>query len=459
MKRILTVMLMLLMLFGCGERGIFVEERPVAIDWRRDLYSPSMLISWAIKWEELPDIVEISDAAVIATVEELSAAEGYRDERALTFTYQLEIAEVLFDTAGDLSAGDSVTMISGEGAMPLSELKPKLDYTGSVYIPKHQGDAPDDSWLIATNHDTTPIEVGREYLLFLEKDADSGGYIEYGHRFLWEIMEGRLVCSDGLAKWYDDEYSMEAVRDVIASRTGRCDEIGETAYADEVNEREAAELEAAQTALRTRMEQAAAKRTGEVVPIQRRNIVHTIEYDRYGDDTLEERLADCEAAALVRLTAKADDPWDDEPLFDDVKSFYYHAEVVEILHNPDASLSVGDAVTLQLYSGVMEAWRMQEEIGLWKESIDKGILQDAYLDEDYAAVMTPRTIPAEVGKTYFILLKSPVREGYYDYFECGGAYFYEYRDGKLYTGDGKKAKKAKISLEDIKEAMEGGHTG
>ena len=107
-----------------------------------------------------------------------------------------------------------------------------------------------------------------------------------------------------------------------------------------------------------------------------------------------------------------------------------------------------------MYSGLMEAWHMQEIIGFSEDSIDNGILQDGYLDGDYTAVMTPGTIPAEAGKQYFVLLKSPIRDGYWDYFDCSGAYFYEYADGKLYTGDGRKNRRADVQLADIQKAID-----
>ncbi|MBQ2707274.1 MAG: hypothetical protein IJF67_03340, partial [Clostridia bacterium] len=303
MKRLLVMLVLMLLVSGCADTDLIVPVRNVAIDWRKDIYSPSMMISWAIKWEELPDVVEISDAAVIATVTELTHAELTREFHDLYFTYQLEIGEVLFDTTKMLSNGGSIAMSSGEGALTLAELKPKLDYTGSVYIPKYQGEHPDSDWVLATQHDATPIEVGRTYLLFLDRNPEDAVWIENGHEFIWEIADDRLIRGDGLSKWYAEEYTLEEVRAVIAARTGRCDEIGEAAYIAEVKAREAAELAAAKVALRARMDAAAASRTGAVIPMRKRQIVHTIENDLFADDTLDERLTASEAVVIARMDA------------------------------------------------------------------------------------------------------------------------------------------------------------
>jgi len=450
MRRLCMILAMLLMTVGCGDStALTVEPRTAAIDWRSNIYSDSALIEWEIKWTELQDIVEISDAAVIARVDGLTSASLTQKLHDLYFTYELEIGEVLFDTTGTLTSGGKIAMSSGEGAHTLAELKPKLDYTGSVYIPKYQGEHPDSDWVLAAQHLATPIEVGRTYLLFIDEGGEDAIWIENGREFLWETADGMLIKGDGLSKWRD-AYSLNEVRGVIAARTGRCDEIGEQAYISEVKAREAAELAAAQEALRARMDAAAAGRTGKPVKKSKRRMVYTAEYDRYAGDTLEKRLADCNAAVIVTLTAREyESEWASE-----WTAFHYDAEIAEILYDPDGLLTVGKSVWVQMYSGVAEAWRVQEEIGFRAESIRDGILQDGYTDRDYAAVMTPGTIPAEDGGTYFMLLGKTARDGYWDYYDCSGAYFYEYSDGKLYTGDGRKNRPADIRLDEIKKAID-----
>ena len=451
MKRLAALFLSAIFLASCGD-ALIVEPRMVSLDIRSEGgYLTNMIFEDRIKWSELSDVVELSDGAVVAVVRELSGFDRGERGASMEFTYTIEPTEVLFDTTGELTVGGGIEMMSNEGALTFETLAPVLDERELEFVTMLWNDQPENGWMLASMHDVIPIEIGRSYVFFLSKKGR--GWTESGREYLWEVMDGRPVTGDGTAKAYDDNYTMEAVREAVTARTGRCDEIGEEAYEAEMLARQTKELADRMTELQGIMDSAAAKRTGEAVPEKERNIVMTVDTDFVGMDggTLAERLEWAELAAVVKLTERTQSFVSYESA-----SFRYQAEIVDILYDEKGSASVGAEIDISTASGLIRPWEMQEH-GVMKNALllrDR-VMFEEYTDRDYIAVSEEGAVPAEVGKTYLMLLREEPLYGVPGtiYIEYGGQFLYEYRDGKLYTGDGKTAKKAKISLKDIEKAI------
>lgn len=440
MKRLLVMLVLMLFISGCADTDLIVPVRNVAVHRCRNWYDLCYFDGSHVT-DVLRDAVELAEVIVIARAEALTEAEGDLPG-ALRLTHRLNAETVLFDRDGRLEDGASFEMHGLNGAATIGALAAVHAQPERIEAAGHDAEA----YYIASECGAIPIEVGHTYLLFLTYDAEDAVYLPVGYEFQCEYIDGRLVSGDGMTKWRPD-YNYEEILTAVEARTGRADEIGADAYRKEAYARKQAELAAAKAALRERMDAAAASRTGAVIPMRKRQIVHTIENDLFADDTLDERLAAAEAVVIARMDAMT------LAYGMDSLKIGYDMTVEAVLCDSADALAPGDAVSVQGWNGLFAAWEVQELVGFFDHNIKEEILQEGYKDGDYVAVRNCGAIPAEVGKSYLIFLgTSPILRDF-DYLESGGAYFFEYAGGKLYTGDGRKRRTADVRLADIENAI------
>ena len=113
--------------------------------------------------------------------------------------------------------------------MPAADAQTLMADTGAeLYLTGEYGE---NDWIIASNHNALPVEVGKTYLMFLTDDylEAHGMYAECGSQYLFEYKGGLFPSlyaenADAAVVTLDD------VKSAVRNRTGRADEIGLEAY-------------------------------------------------------------------------------------------------------------------------------------------------------------------------------------------------------------------------------------
>ena len=121
--------------------------------------------------------------------------EGVRcdDSGNFRFTYDVGVTEVLMGQGDAPAPGDRIDVLSTEGVLSAAEaverhrssdVRDRIAAAAASYG--------DRAFVICSESDAIPIEVGRTYLMFLSSDAPKGQYAEVGASCLYEI-DGQTV--------------------------------------------------------------------------------------------------------------------------------------------------------------------------------------------------------------------------------------------------------------------------
>ncbi len=108
-----------------------------------------------------------------------------------------------------------------------------------------QGEYTDEDYIISSTWNAIPVEVGNCYLMYLDDDylVSEGVYAESGRSYLYEYHDQVVYSGRDMIK-IESSLSeiLETVSGYISMRTGRADEIGDTAYMMELGERQSQEF-------------------------------------------------------------------------------------------------------------------------------------------------------------------------------------------------------------------------
>lgn len=189
-------------------------------------------------------IAELSSQVVICEISALDRAivNGIGD---LHFYYTATIKEILYDRDLIFTVGDSITVSSSEGILPANEAKAL--YHDSAYAKKYgvmQGEYSADDYVRSSFDNAIPIQVGETYLMYLTDRyfAREKVYAENGQQYLYLCKDNTLYAGrEGIKTDVTLEKMKMQVSKQMAARTGRADEIGHSAYLNELGKRQAEE--------------------------------------------------------------------------------------------------------------------------------------------------------------------------------------------------------------------------
>lgn len=189
-------------------------------------------------------IAELSSQVVICEISALDRAivNGIGD---LHFYYTATIKEILYDRDLIFTVGDSITVSSSEGILPANEAKAL--YHDSAYAKKYgvmQGEYSADDYVRSSFDNAIPIQVGETYLMYLTDRyfAREEVYAENGQQYLYLCKDNTLYAGrEGVKTDVTLEKMKMQVSKQMAARTGRADEIGHSAYLNELGKRQAEE--------------------------------------------------------------------------------------------------------------------------------------------------------------------------------------------------------------------------
>jgi len=190
-------------------------------------------------------ITELSSQVVLCEVKKLLDV-SVTDVGLFSFRYEIEISDILLDVGDRLEIGDTVQITSSEGilkAVDAAELiadTPRAKKLGIL-----QGEYTDEDYIISSTWNAIPIEIGNSYLMYLDDDylETEGVYAESGRSYLYEYHDQVVYSGRDMIK-IESSLSgiLETVSGYISMRTGRADEIGDTAYMMELGERQSQEF-------------------------------------------------------------------------------------------------------------------------------------------------------------------------------------------------------------------------
>lgn len=178
-------------------------------------------------------ITEVSSH--IVAVEVVSVKYGALEELSGDFKYEVRVLKEFLDTTDTVKKGDTLLVQCNEGIMPAADAQVLMADTGAeLYL---TGEYEENDWIIASNHDALPVEVGKTYLMFLTDDylEAHGMYAECGSQYLFEY-KGGLFPSLYAENADASPVTLDDVKSAVKKRTGRADEIGMEAYIRELQE-------------------------------------------------------------------------------------------------------------------------------------------------------------------------------------------------------------------------------
>lgn len=186
-------------------------------------------------------VTELSSQIVLCKVNKLLDV-TITETNLFSFRYEIEILDILFDVDEKLQIGDMVEITSSEGILKATEAAALIGNTPRAQkLGILQGEYSEDDYIISSTWNAIPIEAGNCYLMYLDDDhlESEGVYAESGRSYLYEY-HGQTVYSgrDMVRSELDLSEIMETVKGYISMRTGRADEIGDTAYMIELGEQQ-----------------------------------------------------------------------------------------------------------------------------------------------------------------------------------------------------------------------------
>lgn len=227
MKKYLLFLLTALLLSSCAGD---VPERNIVGTFG---FSRNDALSFSSVDYTVDIITEVSSH--IAAVEIVGVKYGALEELSADFKYEARVVKEFLDTTDTVKKGDILLIQCNEGIMPAADAQTLMADTGAeLYLTGEYGE---NDYIVASNHDALPVEVGKTYLMFLTDDylEAHGMYAECGSQYLFEYRGGLFPSlyaenDDAAAVTLDD------VKSAVKNRTGRADEIGMEAYIRELNE-------------------------------------------------------------------------------------------------------------------------------------------------------------------------------------------------------------------------------
>ncbi len=222
MKKLFLFLLSAVMLFSsCAEEK---TERNIVAKFG---FSRDDALSFTSIDYTVDIITEVSSH--IAAVEIVDVKYGALEELSGDFKYEAKVVKEFLDTTDTVKKGDILLVQCNEGIMPARDAQTLMAETGAeLYLTGEYGE---NDWIIASNHNALPVEVGKTYLMFLTDDylEAHGMYAECGSQYLFEYMGGLFPSlyaenEDASAVTLDD------VKSAVKKRTGRADEIGMESY-------------------------------------------------------------------------------------------------------------------------------------------------------------------------------------------------------------------------------------
>lgn len=190
-------------------------------------------------------ITELSSQIVLCEVKELVDV-TVTETGLFSFRYEIEILDILLDVGDRLQTGDTVQITSSEGILKALDAAALIaDTPRAKKLGILQGEYTEEDYIISSTWDAIPIEVGNCYLMYLDDDylESEGVYAESGRSYLYEYHNQTVYSGRNMTK---SESNLSAILDTVNSyismRTGRADEIGDTAYMMELGERQSQEF-------------------------------------------------------------------------------------------------------------------------------------------------------------------------------------------------------------------------
>jgi len=224
-KILLTVLSALLLLTSCTEE---VPERNIVAEFG---FSREDSLSFTSIDYTVDIIAEV--ASHIAAVEVVNVKYGALEELSGDFKYEVKVVKEFLDTTDTVKKGDTLLVQCNEGIMPARDAQTLMAETGAeLYLTGEYGE---NDWIIASNHNALPVEVGKTYLMFLTDDylEAHGMYAECGSQYLFEY-KGGLFPSLYAENEDAAAVTLADVKSAVKNRTGRADEIGMEAYISEL---------------------------------------------------------------------------------------------------------------------------------------------------------------------------------------------------------------------------------
>ncbi len=145
-------------------------------------------------------------------------------QTVLEFRYHVEVLDVLMDIPGTLQAGMQTVIVSNSGmllageALDILEHKPEREEYGVLPAEAYA----ENEYIVSTDYDTPPIEVGKTYLVLLQWDEYSTPTLtDVGCDYLWEC-DGERVYHTRARKRHEltTDALLASVQAMIDSRTG-----------------------------------------------------------------------------------------------------------------------------------------------------------------------------------------------------------------------------------------------
>lgn len=189
-------------------------------------------------------VAELSSQVVICEITALDRA-IVNEIGDLHFYYTATVKEILYDRDSIFAIGDSITVSSSEGVLPANAAKAL--YQDSAYAKKYgvmQGEYGINDYVRSSFDNAIPIQDGETYLMYLTDRyfAREKVYAENGQQYLYLCKDNTLyVGREGIKTDVTLEKMKVQVSKQMAARTGRADEIGHSAYLNELGKQQAEE--------------------------------------------------------------------------------------------------------------------------------------------------------------------------------------------------------------------------
>jgi len=248
-KRTRNVILRIASLVACATvvlgGGIWLNHKPVYIKLQRNIVETYGYIepmgSQIADVNNYEAITELSSQIVLCEVKNLLDV-SVTDIGLFSFRYEIVISDIFLDVGDRLEIGDTVQITSSEGILKAADAADLIaDTPRAKKLGILQGEYTDEDYVISSTWNAIPIEVGNCYLMYLDDDylETEGVYAESGRSYLYEYHDQSVYSGRDMIK-NDSTLTeiMETVGGYISTRTGRADEIGDTAYMLELGERQ-----------------------------------------------------------------------------------------------------------------------------------------------------------------------------------------------------------------------------